>query len=71
MIIHIMGLNEREHAASVVAVVGSVVAVVVEAAALVAVVLVLSTSHAKISPWYWSNHARFASTVARAAVAAD
>lgn len=41
------------------------------AASGVSVLSVLLTSHAEISPWYFSSHARFASTVARAALAAD
>lgn len=46
-----------------------VVGVVVEV--VVGVVVVFSSSHAEIPSRYLLNHARFASTVARAAVAAD
>jgi hypothetical protein len=55
MMINIMGLDDMEYAASGVTVVS---------------VIVLLTSHAEISPWYFSSQSRFAFTVARAAVAA-
>jgi hypothetical protein len=70
MIILIMGLNDRELAASGVVSVFTVVVVIVSVlVGPLVVVSVYAVSHAEISPPYFSNQARFASTVALAALA--
>jgi hypothetical protein len=72
MIILIMGLNDREVAASVVVVGVSVVGPVVVGPVVVGLVVVVSVYaaiHAEISPLYLSNHRRFARTVSTAALA--